>query len=470
MASDLMQIEFVDRRTVEHTYFLERRVTPAKKHATPLIDDCHSAQSVLPDGRGGLRMWYLTRRRIPGHTGSGREYTLHYAESTDGVQWELPSLGFKQIDGSRDNNVLLTGEDLPADSESGDESTGPWNFCVIDNEACDAPHARGRYTALIGDRCFAWSDDGLKWSMYPENPVFDPGGSDTFNNFHYDPRIGRYVLYHRPHARVRAGDWRQVNRLIARIESDDLIHWDWSSARCVLDTDARDAPAVGFAKDRRGRDIQFYAMTVAPQSDLYLGFAQTLDERTGAMDQRLVQSTDGIDWRREALDTPILSSSPPGAWDSGMTGFIAAGCPLELNGALHLYYGGSNFSHSYQMMNDQRLPQMSLGLATVPVGRLVGYHAGVEMGQLLTRPFRLRSADLRLNAYAPAGEIKAALVRADGTAVPGCEIAHARPIRSDSSSLPLSWDDAPDLTAAIGQDVRLRINATNAAVFAVSMV
>lgn len=471
MANNPMQIEFVDHRTVEHTYFLERRVTPARKHVgNPLIEDCHSAQTVLPDGEGGLRMWYLTRRRIPGHTGSGRQYTLHYAESADGVQWELPSLGLKEVDGGRDNNVLMTVDDLFSDSESADESKGVWNFCVIDNHADDAPHARGRYTALIGDRHFAWSDDGLRWTMYPENPVFDPGGSDTFNNFHYDARIGRYVLYHRPHPRIRAGDWRQVNRLVARIESDDLIHWDWSSARCVLDTDARDAPAVGFAKERRGRDVQFYSMTVAKHGELYLGFAQTLDERTGVMDQRLVRSVDGIDWRREALDTPILASSAPGAWDSGMTGFISSGCPLEFNGKLHLYYGGMNFTHSYQIMTADPSPRMSLGLATVPVGRLVGYHAGVEAGQLMTRPFTLQSDDLRLNASASAGEVTAALVHADGSPVPGCETDKANPIRGDGPDLPLTWAGDPDLASLEGRDVRLRITATNAALFAISMV
>ncbi len=469
MANNKNIIEFVDRCAVEHTYFLERCVTPAKKHVdNPVIDDCHSAQSVLQNDDGRLRMWYLTRRRIPGHTGSGRQYMLHYAESNDGVRWERPNLGLKEVNGSRDNNILMTGKDLAADTESADESIGPWNFCVIDNQVNNAPHARGRYTALIGEQSFAWSDDGLHWSMYPENPVCDLGGSDTFNNFHFDPRIGRYVLYHRPHPRIRAGDWRQANRLIARIESDDLIHWDWNSARCVLDTDARDAPAVGFAKDRRGREVQFYALTVAMYNDMYLGFAQTLDERTGVMDQRLVQSLDGIDWRREALDTPILASTP-NDWDSGMTGFVASGCPLLKDGTLHLYYGGANFSHSYQIMNADPTPRLSLGVATVPAGRLVGYHAGVEAGQLLTRPFELQSTNIQLNASAPAGEITAALVHADGRPIPGCETTSAEPIRGDAPDLPLSWSGHPDLSALQGQHVRLRITATNAALYAIAM-
>ena len=277
-------IEFLDTRTVEHVHFLERRVTPVRKYEhNPIIADCHSAQTVLKDKDGKLRMWYVTRRKIPNYKGSAREYALRYAESTDGVHWTLPKLGIKEFAGSKDNNVILMANDVDA---TGREISGPkgmGNFCIIDREQTPAPHTRGRFTALIHDGWFAYSDDGLHWTAYPENPCFRPGGSDTYNNFFFDSRIGRYVLFHRPHPTIHAG-WARVNRLVARIESDDLFHWDWSSARCVLDTDDRDAPALraeGDTKPRskkRGRGKQFYGMTVTPYQDFYIGFAQLLDE------------------------------------------------------------------------------------------------------------------------------------------------------------------------------------------------
>lgn len=221
-------IEFLDSRTVEHTYFLERRVTPLKKHENnPIIADCHSAQTVVKDKNGNLRMWYVTRRKIPGYTGSAREYTLRYAESTDGVKWILPNLGLKKFDDSRDNNVIFTVNDTDVTGRKMFDQHGLvyGNFCIIDREQGPAPHTRGRFTALFctghGGLCMAYSDDGLRWTAYPENPVFDLGGSDTFNNFLFDARIGRYVLYHRPSPRIRAGSWVHANRLVARI---DLRH------------------------------------------------------------------------------------------------------------------------------------------------------------------------------------------------------------------------------------------------------
>ncbi len=105
-------IEFLDPRTVEHTYFLDRKVTPVKKYGkNPVLADCHSAQTVIKSSDGQLRMWYLTRRKIPGYQGSAREYVVRYAESTDGLKWVLPELGLKEFDGSRKNNILFTAND-----------------------------------------------------------------------------------------------------------------------------------------------------------------------------------------------------------------------------------------------------------------------------------------------------------------------------------------------------------------------
>ena len=179
--------------------------------------------------------------------------------------------------------------------------------------------------ALFDDGSFAHSDDGLHWTAYPENPTFHPGGSDTYNNFLFDTRIGRYVLYHRPHPNIHAG-WARANRLVARIESDDLLNWDWNTARCVLDTDDGDAPFLrshGDADKRaraRGRDKQFYGMTVVQYQDFYLGFALLLDEtKNGWMDVRLLHSFDGLDWHREPNDRPLIPSNPEfGHWDSGL--------------------------------------------------------------------------------------------------------------------------------------------------------
>lgn len=468
-------IEFLDSRNVEHVHFLERRVTPVRKcEQNPIIADCHSAQTVLKDKDGKLRMWYLTRRKIPNYTGSAREYTLRYAESSDGIHWTLPKLGLKEFDGGKQNNVILTANEVDAAGRSLTGKHGPDCFCIIDRQQTPAPHTRGRFTALVGDGSFAHSDDGFHWTAYPENPCFHPGGSDTYNNMFFDTRIGRYVLWHRPHPKIHAG-WGRVNRLVARIESDDLLHWDWNSARCVLDTDDRDAPALRMAGEtksrskKRGRKKQFYSMTVTPYQDFYLGFAQLLDESRkvpGWMDVRLLHSFDGVDWRREQLDTPLIDSNPEfGHWDSGLISSIPVGTPVPMGDNLYFYYGAFNMSHSYQMMTDDKTIKMRLGLGIVKRGRLVGYHAGADEGELLTRPFVLDKPRLLLNANAAKGQVVAALSLADGTPVPGCTKDNCLPIRADGLDMPLRWKGKTDLGDLVGKPIRVRLAARNAALY-----
>ena len=59
---------------------------------------------------------------------------------------------------------------------------------------------------------------------------------------------------------------------------------------------------------------------------------------------------------------------------------------------LHFYYGAFNMTHNYTMRTDDKRVKMRIGLGTVKRGRLVGYHAGDDEGELLTRSVLARQA------------------------------------------------------------------------------
>ena len=128
-------------------------------------------------------------------------------------------------------------------------------------------------------------------------------------------------------------------------------------------------------------------------------------------------------------------------------------------------------NNSYKMMNDEKRINYRLGLATVKRGRLVGYHAPPEAGdkaELLTRPFVLDKPQLRINADAAKGEVRAALTTEDGTPIHKCSIGECQPIRQDGLALPIRWRRRSDLSDLVGKKVRLRMRAKNATRYGLS--
>jgi len=482
------QYEFLDPRIVEHTYFLERTVSEVQRPLPGPIFRDSDVGTVLPKPECGLRMWYL--RLVPRPGAQDFNYVLCYAESDNGLSnWRLPELGLKEIDGNNRNNVLILPNDCDAKGRPLTGFYGPGDFCVLDAKLTPHPKARARYTALYltnvpsnGGLHAVYSEDGLRWLAYPENPVYR-GWPDTANNIFYDRRLGRYVLYLRPSERLHAGP-PDVNRLVSRAESDDLVHWH--GERVVLDTDAHDAPAAGTIKDGgpggrypRGRDRQFYGMIVKPYADLYLGLAPVLDAVSGADWVEMLYSFDGIQWQREAERKPFLRGIE-GQWDGTAIYFTAASAPIQVKDELLFYYGGTNTPHICDSkeflgwLEGLRTHKPTsyvrgVGLATLPRGRLVGYVAKQAPGELLTRPFRLSGPKLTLNADVAKGEVKAGLADEGGAPIGGLTAQDAEPIRGDGLDLPLQWKGDRTLDHLVGKTVRLRITAKNAALYGLGM-
>jgi hypothetical protein len=320
----------------------------------------------------------------------------------------------------------------------------------------------------VGGLWLVCSDDGFRWRSHLDRPVI-PGWPDTFTNFFFDQRISRWVLYTRPS--IVAGPPRAI-RMIARRESDDLIHWD--EEQIVLDTDDRDAPAVGTVVETpgvppRGRDRQFYGMTVTPWHGIYLGFAAMYDVVLGNMWCELVHSFDGIAWRREPTREPFIRLGQAGAWDSGMISYIPAGCPVAMGDDLYVYYEGMNYTH-HEALDRHGKPDAVRGLGAVrlPFGRLVGYVSDEVRGALLTNTFYLDELPLHINADAADGSLLCSICTAAGKPMPGYTEAEAQPIRGFDGWAEVQYTGKNSLDELVGERVRLRISVKRAAVYGFS--
>jgi hypothetical protein len=539
--------DFIDRRWVEHTYFLTRLVsqgerfssdpiiadtslhpvTLAERRETVVLDDDGregeggsrrataadpgwgtdpaSAMGSVHPIREGLGMWYISPQRVEDASGRlvGYDKLVRYAVSTDGRRFTRPNLGQVEFRGSRENNIVLGLNERDGQGRPLNGPRGCSGFCVLDAERQRLPHARGRYTALYGANAsgrdgglyLAWSDDGMRWNAYPENPLTP--SSDTYCNVLFDPERERYAIYKRPSSRpdgIRAGP-QGVRSLMSRIESDDLIHW--SGERVVFDTDEADAPARGtVTADRagnlelevRGRDVVCYGMTVTPHQGGFIGMAQIYDVSSGRMWCELAHSRDGADWRREPRREPFIPLGPAGAWDSGMVGFVAAGGPVEVGDDWYFYYTGNNWTHHFDLVAlPERGRLTQIGGVRVKRGRLVGYRTGgrgdeaegatpgrqvpaawANKGELLTRPFRLDAAAIHLNADAGRGSVVAEICDVTGATLAGFDREHAVPLRQDGTRQPLSYRSESRLADLRGRVIRLRLHLDSAAVFGLS--
>lgn len=283
----------------------------------------------------------------------------------------------------------------------------------------------------------------------------------------------------------------RANRLIARRESADLVHW--TPDLTVLDTDDADADShllldevalragksAASARERaaawkvltegettgktdilvRGRARQWYGITVFPYAGFYLGLAWLYDLPTGEIWPELVRSADGIQWLREPVRTAFIPRVP------GATIFTMASPPVTVGDEIRVYYSVNNRNH-HGVPN----PDVEKGIrfATLKRDRWVGYAAGKNPGELLTQVIQ-NPGKLALNAAAePGGWLRVEVTDSDGCPLAGFTQAESKPITGDGLNIVPRWRSGKTIAHLRVKDIRLRIHARRASIFALN--
>lgn len=235
---------------------------------------------------------------------------LLYANSKDGLAWKKPALGLHKFDGSSDNNIVA--RDCPnvgvfKDLHDPDASR---RYKMVYDTGLGKPHA-----------CF--SADGIHWSAPQDMIGFSAKQGDTHNNAFYDTRSGKYLWF----TKMYLGE-----RLVSRLESTDFLNWKSSGVvlRSTLD---------------EGKATQTYALTVFPYAGIYLGYVMMYHlDNNRVVDVELAWSPDSITWQRVQPGTAFLPLGAKGSYDSGCI-YAQAGPPVQQDGKLMIYYGGSPTIH-----------------------------------------------------------------------------------------------------------------------------
>jgi len=432
---------------------------------------------------------YSTKDRIlPGHNAH-----IAYAESVDGVHWDIPTLGLFEYAGSKENNIVFRddlngstrgfhGGSVFVDPSSDDERYKMLYLGIITDDEWNAFAAKypdevdtmARRQDVGGFRCVvavfgAVSPDGIHWTSLPEPLMIQH--ADTLNTCYYDVDRREYVAYVRAwQASVKAPGMETVNpdgwisagrRSIGRAVSKDFRHF--SKPEIVVSTGADMAPSHLYYTNGK--------TTLPGIPDNHVMFPWIWELESDGGSTWLLSSADGLVWSR-VPGGAIVETDAPGTPSGGYV--VCSGNLLEYPDATWgISYGGNPIPHKYPGRNVEKRQGLfpgvpgEGGIATWPKGRLVAVQCDEE-GEFATLAVVPRGDFIRLNASVkPTGYIRVAVRRfGAGSDVPGRTFEDADRVVGDGLEIPVTWKGEGNLNHE-GTAVVLRFRLRQAKLFGV---
>jgi len=385
------------------------------------------------------RMYYRgIMTKDPMHPkGSDPEMTC-YAESPDGLHWNKPDLGLGEINGSKQNNVLLANDRICH------------NFSPFLDTHPNVPGSQ-RYKAVgaamdVGLIPLA-SADGVHWEKLSTTPVFTQGRFDSQNVVFWSEAEKMYICYFRTLRKVGGTDYRWISRTT----SPDFLHWSdpvemsmgdvppeqyytnqtrpyFRAPHLYVATPARFMQGRRVVPVAREKEIGVPAQYAGDCSDAIFMTTRGGDTYTRLFIEAFVRPGPGLDNWVSRTNYPAYGVVPTG--------------PAEMSMYVQRHY-------TLQSHCLERLRLRTDGF--------VSAHAPYSGGELLTRPLRFAGNRLVINyATSAAGQVKVELQDDAGSPLPGFEMSACVPVIGDEIERIVSWKSGTDLSALAGKPVRIR--------------
>ena len=424
-------------------------------------------------------------------------YKACYAVSNDGLDWERPNLGLAEYGGSTRNNILP-----PAIDQEGSMYHIRRPNLIKDYEEVD-PDKRYKmvYMDNIGDKWVlskAYSPDGIRWRMNVGSPTyFQRPVAPNGILFGWDPRLERYVHFHRKGGQFRADvDGRQTRAKLAVMRSTSPDFDAWGDTREVLSRDRNDPPRWN---PSHGADLAAALYT----DEIYIGFVDTctshwvedlpqdLWDSVGQgefADYRteLIYSRDGAHWKRIAPHWEFLAPGLWGTWDSD---HVMLAKPIVRNDEVWLYYTAGNVplkanipEHPQrrllnQVIDGQRMGH-AIGLAKIRLDGFASMEGYDPEGTLTTHPLLFQGDRLLINARAPKkpfgssstprspyGQLRVEVLDRQGRPLEGFGASDCDAFSGDEVRHPVTWKGNDGLVQLAETPIRLRFYLKNAALY-----
>ena len=392
--------------------------------------------TVIEDG-GTYRLYY---RGLPESKADGsNSETTCYAESADGVTWTKPDLGIFEVDGTRANNVILSGM-APLSH----------NFSpLLDTRPGVDPAQRFKAlggTAASGLAAFV-SADGIHWTKLREEAVITEGALDSQNVAFWSEPEQCYVCYLRTWSK---GEFAGI-RTISRTTSPDFLTWSPLVPMTFGDTPLEHlytnqtrpyfrAPHIYIAIAARfmpGRRV----VTAAQFEKLGGETTYSAD----CSDTVLMTSRGGQVYDRTFMESFVRPGIGLMNWSS-RTNYPAYGVVPTGDAEMSMYIQRAYGQTGHCL---QRLTMRTDGFASI--------NAPYAGGEFATKPFTFAGGRLVINySTSAAGSVWVEIQGASGAPVPSFAHQDADEIIGDEIARAVSWKGNTDVGALAGNPVRLR--------------
>ena len=440
---------FVDRHLVSELNGARLRLHPPQPREIVLRFDkpweglYSGYETVLRDGET-FRFYY---RGMPAARHDLDTEVTCVAESRDGVQWTKPELGIYEVQGTKQNNVVLA------------RSRGCHNLAPF-IDANPAVPADQRYKALGGTGApglLAFvSPDGLHWTQLQEEPVITKGAFDSQNNAFWSVSEEQYVCYFRV--------FREGVRWIARTTSRDFVQW----------TDPVDLEFEGKPAEH------LYTNQISPYvraPHIYLGLpTRFMPGRRVVTDEEARRIGTPTEWNYVNDCTDILFASARGGTDFSRTfleAYVRPGLDLR-NWTSRANYAACGIVQtgdaelSLYVKHNSGYPSSHVRRYTLRPDGFISVHGPYEGGEFVTKPVTFSGNRLVVNFSTSAvGGMRAELQTPDGAPIDGFSLTDCPEMIGDRLDGVVKWAGGEDVSSLAGKPVRVRFELRDADLYSV---
>lgn len=454
---------FVDPYLVEEINLVQHRLqTPVSKGSVMEFDrpweGAFSTYVSIVHAEGLYRMYY---RGISTGKGPLAEMTC-YAVSVDGIHWVKPDLGLFEVNGTRDNNVVLLGSELQTshnlsvfyDGREGVEQAEKFKAVGGTSSNQNRKH-KGLYRYV--------SPDGVRWKLKDSVALFTGYAMDSQNVLTWLPEEQCYAIYLRTWTEDTPGDEKLLKgvRTISRTTSTDFENWSEPEQMTFGDAPVEDLYTNATQPYFRAPHILVATpFRFAPDSKVLsdeelerLGIYHTMWQ--GVSDAVFMSSRGGTSYDRTFMESFIRPGPNNYNWAARSnipaTGIVQTG-PDEMSIYVTRAYGADNVY----------LERMALRL-----DGFASFNAGYEEGYLLTKPVVLNGNYLDLNFETSAiGYVKVVLLDKEGKEIDGFGEQDAKKLVGDKIDETVTWTSGNSISTLKGQQVQIKFILRDADIYA----